>query len=317
MTVARTARLFLVCLVALLASAASLAGRTASAAVVVPLNVGLSGSGIVASNPAGINCSSTCVAGFVQGTQVSLTAVPAPGWNFAGWGGACSGSGACSVTMSAAQSATASFSPATVSLSLSLSGWVPGTYVINTLGLPNGVYCPSPSCAVNVAYGSSVSLTASPLQGWAFAGWGGACAGFGICTVTMNGAQSVTATFTRSSVPVSVAVAGNGTVASYPPGINCGPICAANFSPQGLDLTATPAPGWRFVGWGGNGGCSGSPDPRCQVGISTTQPQNVTATFAPLPIWPLSVAVTGSGTVSSADGTINCGSACAANFLSG
>jgi hypothetical protein len=59
MTVARTARLFLVCLVALFATAAGLAGHTASAAVVVPLNVGLSGSGTVASNPAGINCSST------------------------------------------------------------------------------------------------------------------------------------------------------------------------------------------------------------------------------------------------------------------
>ena len=42
-------------------------------------------------------------------TIVTLTATAAAGSTFAGWSGACSGTGLCAVTMSAARSATASF----------------------------------------------------------------------------------------------------------------------------------------------------------------------------------------------------------------
>ena len=67
------------------------------------------GGGTVASTPAGIDCGATCASSFVSGTVVSLAATPAAGSIFAGWGGACSGTGACSVTMDAARSVTATF----------------------------------------------------------------------------------------------------------------------------------------------------------------------------------------------------------------
>jgi len=70
------------------------------------------GSGTVTSNPAGINCGDTCLASYNSGTSVTLTATPAAGSIFTGWtGGGCTGTGACVVTMNAAQSITATFTP--------------------------------------------------------------------------------------------------------------------------------------------------------------------------------------------------------------
>src|SRR2546427_732465 len=71
-----------------------------------------SGSGTVASSPAGIDCGAMCSAAFASGTQVTLTAVPASGSVFGSWSGAgCSGTGSCVVTMNAAQPVTATFLP--------------------------------------------------------------------------------------------------------------------------------------------------------------------------------------------------------------
>jgi len=67
------------------------------------------GSGTVTSSPAGINCGSTCSVNFANGTSVTLAATPASGSVFAGWSGACSGTGACTIAMNAAQSVTATF----------------------------------------------------------------------------------------------------------------------------------------------------------------------------------------------------------------
>jgi len=63
------------------------------------LAVSRNGSGTVRSDPAGIDCGSTCAAAFDSGARVTLTATPDSGFQFSGWGGACSGPGACVVTM--------------------------------------------------------------------------------------------------------------------------------------------------------------------------------------------------------------------------
>ncbi len=73
---------------------------------------GGTGSGTVSSAPAGISCGATCSVTFAQGTSVTLTAAPDSGSSFTGWAGACSGTGNCSVTLSADQSATATFTAA-------------------------------------------------------------------------------------------------------------------------------------------------------------------------------------------------------------
>jgi len=77
------------------------------------LSVTLRGSaqGSVTSSPAGIGCPAACAANFAIGQVVTLTATPGAGASFKQWGGACAGaSPTCDVTMSTAQSVTATFS---------------------------------------------------------------------------------------------------------------------------------------------------------------------------------------------------------------
>lgn len=77
------------------------------------LSVGFSGSGAgtVSSSPAGIACSTSCAHSFAAGTEVTLTANPASGSTFAGWAGACAGTGACRVTLDGDVSVVAAFNP--------------------------------------------------------------------------------------------------------------------------------------------------------------------------------------------------------------
>lgn len=73
------------------------------------LGVGVTGSGSLSSSPAGIVCGADCDEVFDAGTRVTLTATPGAGFQLAAWGGACSGSGGCAVTMDAAKNVTAEF----------------------------------------------------------------------------------------------------------------------------------------------------------------------------------------------------------------
>jgi hypothetical protein len=67
------------------------------------------GSGKVASSPAGISCGATCSHQFPQYTSITLTAKASRGSTFAGWSGACTGKGACKITIKTATSVTAKF----------------------------------------------------------------------------------------------------------------------------------------------------------------------------------------------------------------
>jgi subtilisin family serine protease len=74
------------------------------------LTVTHNGNGTVTSAPVGIDCGVTCAAPFAAATAVTLTAAPVNGYQFAGWGGACSGTESCVVTMNANASVSATFS---------------------------------------------------------------------------------------------------------------------------------------------------------------------------------------------------------------
>jgi hypothetical protein len=66
---------------------------------------------------------------------------------------------------------------------------------------PGGIACGS-TCAANFASGTVVTLTATPASDSVFAGWSGPCSGTGTCSVTMDAAKTVAASFVlATSVP--------------------------------------------------------------------------------------------------------------------
>ena len=92
------------------------AGKTVTATFALKsLTVGVTkagaGTGSVTSSPAGITCPGTCLASYLYGTSVTLTAAASGTSRFAGWSGACSGTGPCVLSLTANQAVTATFNP--------------------------------------------------------------------------------------------------------------------------------------------------------------------------------------------------------------
>jgi hypothetical protein len=73
------------------------------------LTVTVGGNGTVTGSQ--IACPGDCSGTYANGTVVGLTATPAQGWRLNAWSGACSGNGACSVTMNGDNAVTATFVP--------------------------------------------------------------------------------------------------------------------------------------------------------------------------------------------------------------
>jgi len=81
------------------------------------LTVDRTGGGTVTSNPIGVNCGTDCLERYFSGTVVTLTATPAPLWNFGGW----TGSPDCAdglVTITAAMTCHATFIPEQVDVAV-------------------------------------------------------------------------------------------------------------------------------------------------------------------------------------------------------
>ena len=283
------------------------------------------GSGTISSSPAGIACSGTagaesgsCAAQFDHPTQVTLTAAPNTATStFAGWSGACTGTGGCVVTMTEARAVTATFALAQRQLTVSMSGGGSGTVTSS----PGGLACTtdgtqtSGTCSAAFDHGTVVVLTANPATGTTFTGWAGACSGTGTCAVTMDQARSVTAAFQPPLHALTVTMTGNGRgFVSFGAGTDgCtynGPTttsCVREF-PAGTTVTVTASTDLWFgsatltgpMCFGG-----GLPTVTCQVVMDG--PKAITASF---PVAAMRIIVSGSGmgsgTVTSEPGGISC-----------
>lgn len=215
------------------------------------------GDGVVRSEPEALDCGTDCTASYPPGAAVTLTAAPAPDSTFVGWsGGGCSGARACTVTLEAPTTVTATFTLQTYPLTVTMAG--AGSGVVDSA--PAGIHCDS-TCVSTYPSGTRVTLNASAAPGSTFMGWsGGGCSGLEPCTVTVNGAAEVIATFAVQAVSLTVttAGAGKGRISSIPEGMGCDPAPCTGRYPSGavVTLTATAAPGSVFVGWSG-AECSG------------------------------------------------------------
>jgi hypothetical protein len=217
---------------------------------------------------------------------VTLAAVAAAGSTFAGWSGVgCSGTGACSVSMSGAQSVSATFD---------LSGGggcgeascvpVQGTYVSHFSG---------PGCSGTESYYLPYDGYAYLCRTWDGGGQcgtihrtvtnysarinGGPCQDLWPTGNTLSDFVTVYRDGVSPTVTLGVTRAGtgSGTVMSAPAGIDCGTTCSASFRAGiTVNLDAVAAPGSTFTGWSG-GGCSGTDS--CAVSMSGAQ--SVAATF--------------------------------------
>ncbi|HSR89534.1 MAG TPA: hypothetical protein VLK22_04060, partial [Candidatus Udaeobacter sp.] len=130
--------------------------------------------------PAGISCGSACSASFNSGTSVTLTATAVTGNTFAGWTGACSGTGTCTVSMTAAKSVGANFTANTPNPVNGVCGSANG-----------GTFTSAPTtnlCSVGAA--SSVNGSGP---------WTWTCAGTNGGTTASCGAQVQTGTTTPGS----------------------------------------------------------------------------------------------------------------------
>lgn len=129
-----------------------------------------------------------------------MIAVPDANSNFAGWQGACSGTGDCSLTMDADRDVTATFTtaapppPGTVRISAQMSGSGAGKVTSSS-----GIDCPG-TCSVDVALGTRVSLQAKADASSTFEGWGGACGGGRACDFLATADATVWANFTTTVV---------------------------------------------------------------------------------------------------------------------
>ena len=113
-----------------------------------------------------------------------------------------------------------------------------------------------------------------------------------------------------ATLSVTKSGTGAGTVTSDIGLINCGATCSDIYPGSTVTLTAAPNAGSTFIGWTG-GGCSGTGTCVVTVSAATT----VNAQFDLLPqTLTVTLAGTGSGTVTSAPAGINCPGTCASAF---
>jgi Divergent InlB B-repeat domain len=232
-------------------------------------SVSVTGLGTVASDKPGLLCPPECSNTWDRGSAFTLTATAGDGQRFTGWGGACSGTSTCDVTMDVAKSVTATFA-GQVRLTVSVDASRASGSVVSE---PAGISCPG-TCTATFDAGQAVKLVATPGNGSRLDGWGGACSGTASCNVVPDGTKTVSATFGRANRTLAVSVGGRGSVSSTPAGIACPGRCSRAFAADSVvALKAKPAAGYRFSGW--TGACRGKG--ACSVKLANDA--SVRATF--------------------------------------
>ena len=270
------------------------------------------GDGRVVSMPAGIDCGRTCAASFDEDEVVTLMATPVAPSVFLRWGGDCTGSAGCQVTIDGPKVVRALFEIPKFTLDVTRAGTGAGSIT----SAPMGIDCGS-ECSFDYDIDTMVTLTATAAAGSTFEGWTGDCTGLALdCVVTMDAARSVTATFDGIAYPLTVTLPGNGsgTVTSVPSGIDCGTTCVASYGPATMvTLTAAPDAGSTFTTWGDACAAAGA-NPTCDVTMNAAVDASATFTIDAVAF---TVTLTGDGRVTSVPAGIDCPGDCTEAWMPG
>ncbi|HKJ66084.1 MAG TPA: hypothetical protein VJ969_11820 [Desulfopila sp.] len=195
----------------------------------------------------------------------------------------------------------------------------PGDGTITSI--PMGLSCGS-VCGYGFIKDSRVDVRATPARGASFSGWSSEwCSGSGVCTVTMDEAKSVTASFgalPTYTLRLTIDGAGaSGTVTSSPVDANGQPLnCSSGtcVRPYYEDETVTligASRSTRVKSWSGDCKIVAADTDRATVNMGEAD-KSCTATFETKDTYPLSVTVAGTGggsvtsALESADGSLNC-----------
>jgi hypothetical protein len=301
---------------ALLALAALVLPASAQANQTLSVTKAGTASGTVSSSPAGIACGATCSFSFADNAVVLLTGTPGANAQAVKWTGCetVTVEKKCKVTMSSAKAITATFDLLKRKLTVTKSGTGTGTVTSS----PAGIACGA-TCSAEYDHGTEVTLTATSGASTEAVKWAGCTSvdGEGKCKVTMSAAKTITATFNvaKQQLKVLKKGLGAGTVTSSPAGISCGSTCSASFN-EGATVTLTGAPTGETEAVKWTGCDSVSAEGKCLVTMSSAR--EVTAIFNVAgPQLTITKFGSGTGTVTSSPAGIECGSACAVNFLKG
>jgi len=150
--------------------------------------------GTIVSQPAGIDCGTTCSTIFNTGTMVTLTASLTDSTDFVGWDGDCTGnSPTCSLAVDKVKNVGATFRSKINRANLEVSLGGGGGGLVSSV--PFGIQCGN-SCTGGFDKGTMVTLTATPDSTSIFTGWTGACTSSArTCVVTLSADMQVTANF--------------------------------------------------------------------------------------------------------------------------
>ena len=173
---------------------------------------GGTGQGTVTSSPAGIDCTlgegpvGSCEASFPAGTRVKLTAKAADGSRFEGWApvNSCPKPKNLTVVAGRTHSCQPVFSFREPPVLLLQVGFEGSGRITSS---PEGIDCTFDSdagtltgqCGAIFARDTIVTLTATPLAGWAFVGWSGEDRDCEDGVVTMDAAKRCIANFVRTT----------------------------------------------------------------------------------------------------------------------
>jgi len=180
--------------------------------VVITINNGDWGQ--VQSQPEGISCPDDCVEYYLEGTQLTLTAIPENWSKFEVWKGDCQGTDPIIlVDVSDALTCAAEFAELAGTLHI-LSIEVRGSGTGTVMSLPTGIQCPD-DCDQAFEENTQVTLIAVSQEGSQFEGWAGDCEGLQPqISIDMDASKSCTANFSfisEDSFALDLVLAGDGS----------------------------------------------------------------------------------------------------------